>query len=142
MSARFGVAVLLIATAAWLVAESQSFGGHHRRRGRCGGYSACSSPCGSYSDCGGYSGCGGSSGCGGYSGCNTGCDPCGSGAVSSESAPAAPSPTGEAAPPPPPPPTPDAGAAIPSKSMPVVTSTTGPVRYYYSSARRVRWIRR
>ena len=33
MRGKFVFAVLLMATAAWLVAESTSFAGHHRRRG-------------------------------------------------------------------------------------------------------------
>ncbi len=130
MRGKLGVAVLLMATAAWLVAESQAEAGrrHHRR-----GYS---SGCGYSAGC--YSGCNT-----GYdSGCTTGCEtaaPCNSGCGG----------TGDVAPQPPTAdtesvplaPEPDAGANAPAQKE--ITVGAAPQRVYsYQSARGRRWFRR
>ena len=121
MRGKFVFAVLLTATAAWLVAESTSFAGHHRRRGGCGGrQTACSTGC--------NTGC--STGC--DTGCDTGCGsvPCETAVPATEAAPAA-----EPAPPVPP-----AASAPVKQASPVVQAmTTEPSRgNYYSASRRVR----
>lgn len=125
MSKKFAVAVLLMATAAWLVAENQAEAGRrHHRRGGCG------------------SGCGASAGCG--TGCSTGCGtaaPCGGceAAVPAEEAPA---PGAEPAPPAPPAPTPDAGANAPTEKPATVAAAPQRSYSYYNTGRGRRWSRR
>jgi hypothetical protein len=124
MSGKFGVAVLLLASAAWLAVENPAEAGcrHHRRRG-C------------------YSGCGYSAGC--NSGCNSGCGsvPCGGCTAAPDHAPQPPAPGAEAAPPAPPSPTPDAGANAPAEQP--ATIATAPQRTYsYYPVRGRRWARR
>jgi hypothetical protein len=127
MSGKFGVTVLLLATAAWMVTESQAEAGRrHHRRGGCG------------------SGCGYSAGC--NTGCSTGCGtaaPCGGceTAVPVETAPQPPAPGSEAAPPAPPAPTPDAGANAPVEKPATIAAAPQRTYSYYPSRGR-RWSRR
>ena len=125
MSGKFGVAVLLMATAAWLVTENQAEAGRrHHRRGGCG------------------SGCGASAGC--DTGCSTGCGtaaPCG-GCEAAVPAEAAPAPAAEAAPPAPPAPTPDAGANAPAEKPATVAAAPQRSYSYYNTGRGRRWSRR
>lgn len=128
MSGKFGVAVLLMATAAWLVAENQAEAGRrHHRRGGCN------------------SGCGYSAGC--NTGCNTGCGtaaPCGGceTVAPAEMAPQPPAPGAEAAPPAPPAPTPDAGANAPAQQPAAVAAAPQRTYSYYNTGRGRRWSRR
>lgn len=127
MSGKFGVAVLLMATAAWLVAENQAEAGRrHHRRGGCN------------------SGCGYSAGCntGCDTGCNTGCGSgCGTAAPCNGCEAAVPAQDAEAEPPAPPAPRPDAGANAPAKEP--VTIAAAPQRTYsYYPTRARRWSRR
>lgn len=125
MRVKFGVAVLLMATAAWLVAENQAEAGRrHHRRGGCN------------------SGCGYSAGC--NTGCNTGCGaaPCDSGCGAAVPAAEAPAPGAEVAPPAPPAPTPDAGANVPAGDSATVAAAPQRSYSYYNTGRGRRWSRR
>lgn len=52
MRGKMGFTVVLLAIAAFVVSESQSFGGGHRRHGRSGGcHSACNTGCAAASCC-------------------------------------------------------------------------------------------
>lgn len=123
MRGKFGLAVLVMAAAAWLVAESQADAGHHRRRGRCGG---CNTGC--------------------ATGCDTGCAPaaapcCTAAPAMDETAPAPPAAPASPSDAAPAPPAPAAGAAAPAAEAPQVVQTTkasASEGVYYSTNRRTR----
>jgi hypothetical protein len=123
MRGKFGLAVLVMATAAWLVAESQAEAGRHRRRGGCGG---CNTGC--------------------ATGCDTGCAPVSADCCTAAPAmddttpapPSAPASPSDAAPAPPAP-TPDAGASAAEAPQAVQVTKASPSEgVYYSTNRRAR----
>jgi hypothetical protein len=112
MRGKFGFAVVLLALAAFVASESQSFGGH-RRRGRC---SSC------------YSGCG-------PSGCSVPAAPAeespSDATAKAPSAPAVPETDAVASP-----------SDAPPQSVPSVTSRGSNNVYYFGRRGRGRWRRR